>query len=1443
MATHETVLTLVSALHANIDSIYTTLQSLSSHPTHEAELQRLATEREARIFDLRTEHAQALQILANQRLREQQDIELKRQREADELEEQRKQEWKEVLKRREQEDQERERKIQEEELEREKEKRKEDECREAERESRELILAEDIEKELERVEDEIETRIEEGKKALKKLDEKRRAINTEIDKALNMPTVIPEIRYRSRTRTLSRTGILEAVTLPPRAPNVPDVQPKNIAIQASDSGVIPDRNDEKGELDGLRTPELINARLQENNVSSTTRRNSGLRTFGLGLRSISPDSTRKPAGNRELRAMPGPKEKFPDLNQSYSESEQKSPGNVSPGTQTTVLNISLGAPLSIHTRELDLGANLPSTSDPMIARLFKYHDPMTGRLFTYMRYPEAKQTSSAIISPSEPMSPKNLPIESPIVLPTEERSSRSRPTECHDPMIARLFKPYDPMIDRLFSDNSSDIKQSDSIKEIWFTRLSSTTKDEALREDEQPASTLCAGEAHSGARSNDTFDPMIDRLFRWNPMIDRLFRSDSSEIKHANSATDILVAPQLSTQDKVLARETVDEQPRTIRSASTPSIKFHDPMIDRLFKVYDPMIDRLFQDTPSELKQKDNTTTSPPTLLSSTTDMALGQEVKIGEQSQKIRPKTSPPMKFSDPMIDRLFQHYDPMIERLSRDNLSETNYADRLEHNPLVHEMKAETSNRSWEAFISENFGTPMKERTKSADVSESAQMTPVASSDDLVRLELESQETMLFGERHLVLPRNSSCPVASREPSTTITHDDPTGFAERARAVNAASRHVDSEPWPLRDEEDQDPIHGATANVHTRELHASQIVLSDSSDYWSRSETESEDSDDEAEPGQHFGSLRAHAIEMIEEDDLLPDNLSDTNTIGNDSYENMSFEEKYGVPRSSTPIRSYSRIDSHTESSHTTQAAGDFFHGESDSGDEIHPDYGAQDSYPDNIADQYLQRIEPALEIVPEHEPLTEFNDTYTSHRNSGIFSNLVDTFRNDFPAVPQAQFDNHQPGSEYALGNAARIRAVSFDDDYPEYIGVESSQHETTLHVPNHIADTVPSFEIDAHSDSIPTTPSDTSSSSFVDTIDNEPVIKNASRDRGMTVSSQPADDLSVYTAKEQSFDPNFANAYTSFVASSPGFPPIGEASHDLVDLDERPGSGYSSFGEQTGMKVHRDKISSAKGNDAVPLDDISFNGEAQKAIVPGSTQNPAWSTEWNGPVLESNETPTSGSPFQPTRTLPRTPVLLSINSQSTISPTPSSSLPSPSPSPKNRRPAPPIPSTTGSLFVKTRSVFESASPQGSPAIVPSPITAFSAVRHDSPPPPAHRRSVGSRPSSLHITEPANHDSPAEKETVIEPEEDLDEEAFMPKSLDGNNKPPSPVFAHGRSGSDSSLSKETNGPVVQKKKSTPFLHTLSRIVGGTQNHGLEEDSVHNFVREPLLARNDEQ
>ena len=81
---------LVVKLHSNIDSIDQCIQSLSDAASHDAELERLSTERETKIAELQTAHKNALKELAShterERERESQKLMEQRKREEEELE-------------------------------------------------------------------------------------------------------------------------------------------------------------------------------------------------------------------------------------------------------------------------------------------------------------------------------------------------------------------------------------------------------------------------------------------------------------------------------------------------------------------------------------------------------------------------------------------------------------------------------------------------------------------------------------------------------------------------------------------------------------------------------------------------------------------------------------------------------------------------------------------------------------------------------------------------------------------------------------------------------------------------------------------------------------------------------------------------------------------------------------------------------------------------------------------------------------------------------------------------------------------------------------------------------------------------------------------------------------------------------------------------------------
>jgi len=715
-----------------------------------------------------------------------------------------------------------------------------------------------------------------------------------------------------------------------------------------------------------------------------------------------------------------------------------------------------------------------------------------------------------------------------------------------------------------------------------------------------------------------------------------------------------------------------------------------------------------------------------------------------------------------------------------------------------------------------------------------------PLATGGDLIIDHSEDNLSMTSAEEiQSIVGQATPSQLADNEirhlplPFAASDHLNPHGSVQNVEERQCPpTRHHDGEPWPLRG---ANP-HESSSNglFHDQDHHDASDELSDDSDNWSES-----DEDEGSEPEQRFGSLRPHHVHrMTNDDEYLPRSAKTVAAI--DSEEDLSFEEKYGVPRPTSAIRSLSKIDNDSDSPHTGPDVDHLF--DDDSEDDL-VEHSQRDTYPEDLADQYFQRADTPLEVVPEHAPLTEFNDTYAAHRSSGLFANIVDAVRSDIPAVREVQLDNHHPAVEYQLGNATRPRAVSFEDDEPEYAQASASTYEPSLHVRTHTADTVPSFDSYAHSDSLPTTPSETSSSPFMDHIHDEPVIRDSGRERGMTETSQTAQDLALETPKAAAFDPSLTTAYPSFISPKPSYANLRDNHQDAAEI-ERMNAGYGSFGAQTGLEAHRAELSPIRNADRNPF----TNGVDTLQAAKMASNNPFKSSpvNLNSPGSVYNRTPTAENSFRTTRSLPRTPPRLSISPQSSAPPAGINGSSSPSPG-LSKRPPPPVPTgSPGSLFAKTRSVFESASPQGSPALTPSPITALSAIRHNSPPlPPPPRRSVGSRPSSLYISEPVQYSPPAEKEREQangqEQQEDLEEEAFMPRSLDGNNKPPSPVFIPSRSGSISSLRKEDDDLSIKKRSSNPFLGGLSRFVGGIQSGGLD-DSMHNPAREPLLKRGEE-
>ncbi|RDL39928.1 uncharacterized protein BP5553_04268 [Venustampulla echinocandica] len=182
---------LVVQLHSNIDSIHKCVESLSDTKGHDELMEQLETQREAELEALRTKHENDAQELAVQRAKLQQELEDQRRREEEEL-----------IERRRREDEERRANIEREEEARRRVAAEEDGLRKLHLEEEQKTLHMSVEEKLEQLDDEMEKKVEDGKRMLQELDEKRKAINAQIDAALNKPTVIPVINFRSRAKTL-----------------------------------------------------------------------------------------------------------------------------------------------------------------------------------------------------------------------------------------------------------------------------------------------------------------------------------------------------------------------------------------------------------------------------------------------------------------------------------------------------------------------------------------------------------------------------------------------------------------------------------------------------------------------------------------------------------------------------------------------------------------------------------------------------------------------------------------------------------------------------------------------------------------------------------------------------------------------------------------------------------------------------------------------------------------------------------------------------------------------------------------------------------------------------------------------------------------------------------------------------------------------------------------
>ncbi|KAK2623521.1 hypothetical protein QTJ16_007075 [Diplocarpon rosae] len=730
-----------------------------------------------------------------------------------------------------------------------------------------------------------------------------------------------------------------------------------------------------------------------------------------------------------------------------------------------------------------------------------------------------------------------------------------------------------------------------------------------------------------------------------------------------------------------------------------------------------------------------------------------------------------------------------------------------------------------------------------------------------------------------HLEASAQSSKSMNDSEPRTETPWRDTWITVEQGQIKPAAQQLTASEAWPLQEAHRQ--VHFHEVEVHAGEEHVAQQAVSETA------------FDCENAPGTDS------------EGEWSGDNEYEQEVRTLETQRNIgSLRPRLGAESGNDHGRPRSWLGRHPESSKSILATENSFdeNAHSASEDEDEDEEGSASS-PGDIADQYFEQIETPLEVVPEHEPLNYFNDTYIAHRSSGLLANIVDTIRSDIPAVKKLQVSE---SAEYNNGqeSASRARAVSFEDPEPGHAQNLTPQNES-LRSRSHTADTVPSFASYAQSDSIPTTPSDTDSNSFIQDTRGEPAIQTSWP--GSDIDSSPPQPPRYEPSKEAGFGPSLASAYPGYTSPKPSMEDL-EGIEEGDDLFPRgtkqawpmSNAGFNPMGTESGLEAHRAQFSPERKN---TFGVSSSNDPTDVAIKnpPGpSTPNPANSPDSKASHHLKSSSPSSTQAPSTPRKIPTTPPRLPLHKFATSplttsrprSASPTSQI---SPFPVSLSPGHSQGSISpGALFAKRREVFEAASPQGSPGLAPSPITALSATRGPV------RRPGGSRTSSLCLSERAergvgeplvlgssitsvkgfkdvgnNGDGKQshQKEDLVSEagdhgkieeggkedgkeerkeeekkeeerkktkagegmEEEEGEGEFMLRSLDGDDKPPSPVFAPPipkfgeQTGSANALRDEEEDLLVGRKRGSGFLGGLSRFVGGGERGG---------VKEPLLG-----
>lgn len=457
---------------------------------------------------------------------------------------------------------------------------------------------------------------------------------------------------------------------------------------------------------------------------------------------------------------------------------------------------------------------------------------------------------------------------------------------------------------------------------------------------------------------------------------------------------------------------------------------------------------------------------------------------------------------------------------------------------------------------------------------------------------------------------------------------------------------------------------------------------------------------------------------------------------------------------------------------------------------------------------------------------------------HRtDSSKFALLVDAVRSDLPIVShlvkeqEAQEVGFPDGGHFSVeildeyqeedpehneeDHTEEHASLSLSEESEENYAEDARSSSPTLHIRTYTADTVPSFETYAQSDySTPSTP-DTAISPPRQNIHDEPTIRQSWMHQGVELQDHDSTEELKPTAspfQQSEFDPFNSQVYPSYVTPKSSLA-------NLQSHEQESSESYNSLPEsQNGSRQALGLAGSGSPSPAPaqrhpPLDTSRASpfSESQPYNSPQPFDSPISTTR----SLRSNSPshslfPTDSTPPLPPSRSPRRPT-----------------FPSPSSLAKTPVSSPSIPSS--SFFQKTRSLFESSSRQDTQSTPP--LTRPRSIVFNSPSPPPKPSSLKSRPSSMNYG----------RAPISSAEDD---ELIVPRSLDGNGKPPSPAFTlplgkmEGYGDRRRSVEKEDDYE-PRERRSSSFLGGISKLGGLV---GLE-GSIHNPNRggtenRPLLG-----